>query len=212
MSFLREKRLLLGYLALGAPLPLPFNEVLEWPVLFLYWLLVIVFIRRAENPALKPLSNTHLNILGTLYLPVLVFDLWSALSRGQLVPTLLHMILFVLLVKLFAIRQEKDKWQILLAIFFRVRRGDGDQLPRHDRFLPAGRARRRTLGPRPLGRMAYPERAGARSSRSGQWFCRRGEGWPAPWLASCCSRCRFSSDCRGSPSRFWSAAAAWVCR
>ncbi len=36
MSFGREKRLLLGLLALLAPLPLPFNEVLEWPLLLLY--------------------------------------------------------------------------------------------------------------------------------------------------------------------------------
>ncbi len=31
MSFGRQKRLLLGWLALLAPIPLPFNEVLGWP-------------------------------------------------------------------------------------------------------------------------------------------------------------------------------------
>jgi hypothetical protein len=36
MSFARQKRLLLGWLALLAPVPLPFNEVLGWPAVGLY--------------------------------------------------------------------------------------------------------------------------------------------------------------------------------
>ena len=118
MSFLREKRLLLGWLALGAPLPLPLNQVLEWPALFLFLAVILFFLRRAEDPAFNPLTNRLLNVVGLIYLPFLGFDLWLGASRGQMVPALLHMLLFVLAVKLFAIRQEKDKWQVLLAIFF----------------------------------------------------------------------------------------------
>ena len=118
MTFPREKRLLLGWLALLAPLPLPFNEVLEWPVLFLYLVLVIHFLSRAEDPSRSWLDNRALNGLGLLYLPLLTFDTWQGAQRGQMVIPLLHLILFVLVVKLFSVRQEKEKWQVLLAIFF----------------------------------------------------------------------------------------------
>ena len=36
MTYAREKRLLLGLAALLAPLPLPFNQMLEWTVLALF--------------------------------------------------------------------------------------------------------------------------------------------------------------------------------
>lgn len=118
MTFAPEKRLLLGWLALVAPLPLPFNEVLEWPVLFLYLLALIHFLGRAEDPTRGWLDNRALNGLGLIYLPVLAFDAWQGAQRNQMVITLLHLILFVLVAKLYSVRQEKDKWHVLLAIFF----------------------------------------------------------------------------------------------
>ena len=38
MNFDRQKRFLLGQLALLAPLPLPFNETIGWPSLILFWI------------------------------------------------------------------------------------------------------------------------------------------------------------------------------
>lgn len=118
LTFGREKRLLLGWLALLAPLPLPFNEVLEWPVLFLYLVAVIHFLGRAEVAGRKWLDNRALNGLGLLYLPLLGFDAWQGYLRGQMVTPLLHLTLFVLVVKLFSMRFEKEKWHAFLAIFF----------------------------------------------------------------------------------------------
>ncbi|MEO1369068.1 MAG: DUF3488 domain-containing protein, partial [Acidobacteriota bacterium] len=118
MTFGREKRQLLGWLALLAPLPLPFNQVLEWPVLFAYTFLLIVFLHRVEQGQQEWLPNWALNALGLVYLPVLVLDVRFALIRDQAVQAALHLILFVLVAKLFSIRREKDKWHIFILIFF----------------------------------------------------------------------------------------------
>lgn len=118
MKFAREKRLLLGWLALLVPVPLPLNEVLEWPVLFAYAALVLYFVQRAEDGRSIVLSNGALNLLGLVYLPVLAIDLRHSLLRDQVVRALLHLLLFLLVVKLFAIRKENEKWHVLAAIFF----------------------------------------------------------------------------------------------
>lgn len=118
MTFGREKRLWLGSLALLAPIPLPFNQVLEWPFLFVYALFVIHYLQRAERGAWTVLGNWALNLLGLFYLPIFFLDLRAAFSRGNAVTALLHLILFLLVVKLYSIRREKDKWHIVIAIFF----------------------------------------------------------------------------------------------
>lgn len=118
MTFGREKRLLLGWLALLAPIPLPFNQVLEWPILFLYCLAVIYFLQRADSDAQNWLPNWALNGLGLLYLPFFVADIRLTFDRSSPVKALLHLILFLVVVKLFSIRQEKDKWHLMVAIFF----------------------------------------------------------------------------------------------
>ena len=118
MTFGREKRLWLGALALFAPIPLPFNQVLEWPFLFAYALFVIYFLQRAEQGSWITLGNWALNLLGLAYLPIFVIDLQAAFSRGNAVTALLHLILFLLVVKLFSIRRERDKWHIVVAIYF----------------------------------------------------------------------------------------------
>lgn len=118
MTFGREKRLWLGVLALLAPIPLPFNSVLEWPFLFGYALFIIYFLQRAEQGSWITLGNWALNLLGLAYLPIFAFDLKAAFSRGNAVTALLHLILFLLVVKLFSIRREKDKWHIVVAIYF----------------------------------------------------------------------------------------------
>ncbi|MCP4662078.1 MAG: DUF3488 domain-containing transglutaminase family protein [bacterium] len=118
MSFGREKRLLLGWMALLAPIPLPFNTVLEWPVLFVYALFVIFFMQRVERGAESWLPNWALNLLGLAYLPVLALDLWKSILRGRPVVALLHLIMFLILAKLYSIRREKDKWHLVIAAFF----------------------------------------------------------------------------------------------
>lgn len=118
MRYAREKRLLLGWLALLMPVPLPLNEVLEWPVLFVYAALVLFFVQRAEDGRSIVLSNGVLNLLGLVYLPILAVDLRQSLLRDQVVRALLHLLLFLLVVKLFAIRKESEKWHVLAAIFF----------------------------------------------------------------------------------------------
>jgi transglutaminase-like putative cysteine protease len=119
VTFAREKRLLLGVAALVVALPLPFNEMLEWPVLAAYMALVGAFLRRALSPATSErwLSNRTLNVLGLLYLPVLVFDVGTT-GRVQLLRPVLHLTLFVVLVKLWSLREEKHKWQVWIGIFF----------------------------------------------------------------------------------------------
>ena len=64
MSFGREKRLLLGWLAALAPLPLPFSDVLEWSFTLAYWLAVAVFLYRAAEGAEEWLPTWALNVIG----------------------------------------------------------------------------------------------------------------------------------------------------
>src|SRR4029079_12782220 len=98
MSLGKENRLRLGRLALLAPLPLPFNEVLEWPVLFVYALAVGLFLRRAWRDSGTCCPGGARTLLGLVYLPLLYLDLvvrWS----GQLVRPVIHLALFAVGVK-----------------------------------------------------------------------------------------------------------------
>jgi transglutaminase-like putative cysteine protease len=117
IAFGRQKRLLVGALALVAPLPLPWNQLLEWPYLAAYTLAVLLFLRRAQADPPDWLPNWAMNILGLAYLPFLFLDLrW--VYRGQLVRPLMHLVLYVLVVKLFALQRERDKWHAMIGIFF----------------------------------------------------------------------------------------------
>jgi len=116
MTFGRQKRLLLGWLALLAPIPLPFNEVVGWPVVALYLIGVLLFLRRTRNDPPRWLPLWAMNVLGLAYLPVFFIDLFG--FRRGLVQPVLHLCLFAVLVKLFAIVRERDKWQASVGIFF----------------------------------------------------------------------------------------------
>ncbi len=115
MSFARQKRLLLGWLALLAPVPLPFNDVLGWPAVALYLLGVAWFLRRSSGDPTRWLPLWGMNVLGLAYLPLFFIDLTA--GRG-LVRPVLHLCLFAVLVKLFAVVRERDKWQASIGIFF----------------------------------------------------------------------------------------------
>ncbi|HEX4495160.1 MAG TPA: transglutaminaseTgpA domain-containing protein [Thermoanaerobaculia bacterium] len=116
MSFARQKRLLLGWLALIAPIPLPFNGVIGWPMVILYLVGVVLFLRRASLDAATWLPAWGMNVLGLAYIPLFFLDLF-VISHGLVAPVL-HLCLFALVVKLFAIVRERDKWQASIGIFF----------------------------------------------------------------------------------------------
>ena len=71
MSFAYEKRFLVAGLAALAPLPLPFNDVIGWPSLVLFWLGVGLFAWRTSEGQIQPIPNWFMNILGLTYLPIL---------------------------------------------------------------------------------------------------------------------------------------------
>src|SRR5437763_1356229 len=116
MSFGRQKRLLLGWLALLAPLPLPFNGVVGWPVVAAYMAGVLYLLRRSSLDPPRWLPAWGMNVLGLIYIPIFLVDL-LVFPRG-LVQPVLHLGLFALLVKLFAIVRERDKWQASIGVFF----------------------------------------------------------------------------------------------
>jgi protein-glutamine gamma-glutamyltransferase len=117
VSFGRQKRLLVGWLALLAPLPLPFSDVIGWPVLAVYTLGVLLFLARVRRDPAGWLPLWGMNVLGLAYLPVLAADM-LVLHRGHLVAPMIHLGMFALLVKLFAMVRERDKWQVAIGIFF----------------------------------------------------------------------------------------------
>jgi|CXWL01.1.fsa_nt_gi hypothetical protein len=119
MTFAREKRLLLGGLALFAPIPLPFNQILGWVWLAVYLATLVLFLRRAAADRGPWLPNWAMNVLAVTYLPFFLFDA-LALSRGRVVVSVTHLLLFAIVVKLFGMRQERDKWQIAIATLFLV--------------------------------------------------------------------------------------------
>jgi len=115
MTFGRQKRLLLGWLALLAPIPLPFNDVVGWFPVALYAIGVLFFLRRASLDPPRWLPQWGMNVIGLAFLPLFLLDI--RFSRG-LVQPVLHLCLFAVLVKLFAIVRERDKWQASIGIFF----------------------------------------------------------------------------------------------
>jgi transglutaminase-like putative cysteine protease len=117
MTFARDKRLLAGVLAFLAPLPLPFNGTIGWPALALYLLGVLWFLRRASLDPPRWLPTWGMNVLGVAYLPLFALDVF-VLSGGRLVAPMLHLGLFAVLVKLFALVRERDKWQAAIGAFF----------------------------------------------------------------------------------------------
>ena len=117
MSFDRRKRVLLGSLALLAPIPLPFNEIVGWPSILVFSLAVALFLRRSLMGQSRPLPSWAMNLLGLVYLPFLLLD-FSLFWQGRVLRPLLHLALFTLAVKLFGLKRERDKWHVFLLTFF----------------------------------------------------------------------------------------------
>jgi transglutaminase-like putative cysteine protease len=117
VTFAREKRLLLGVLALLVAIPLPFNEVLEWPALVAFAAAVAAALRRAWFGSERWLSNRQLNALGLAYLPLLALD-FATVGRIHLVRPVIHLTLFGIAAKLWSLTRERDKWQTMIGMFF----------------------------------------------------------------------------------------------
>lgn len=117
MRFRREKAWLLGWMALIAPIPLPFNEVVEWPAVIAFMLAAALFLYRTDRGIEDVLPYWAMNLLALAYIPFLVSDL-SALKVGNVLRPLVHLALYGIAVKLFSLRAEKDKWHLFLGIFF----------------------------------------------------------------------------------------------
>ncbi len=99
MTYSRQKKMLLGLMAALAPLPLPFNLIVGWPVVVAFWLVVGTFIHRTRQGDLGSLPNWAMNVLGLFYLPLLYFDL-VVLWGGSVMRPLVHLALFTLCFKL----------------------------------------------------------------------------------------------------------------
>ncbi|MCP4205054.1 MAG: DUF3488 domain-containing protein [bacterium] len=117
MRFYREKSWLLGLLMLIAPLPLPFNEVVGWAPVLAFCGAAALFLYRTSRGADGVLPYWVMNLLGLLYIPFLLADV-SDLRVGRMLPPLIHLAMYAMAVKLFALRREKDKWHLFLGLFF----------------------------------------------------------------------------------------------
>ncbi|HSB62671.1 MAG TPA: DUF3488 and transglutaminase-like domain-containing protein [Thermoanaerobaculia bacterium] len=106
IPFLRERLLALGSLALLAPVPLFFSNALELAVLLGYLGVLAVLLLRVRRGRIPRLGNRWLNLAGLLYLPVIVADV--RFGSQTLLKTMLHLLLFTTLLKLAAIRKERD--------------------------------------------------------------------------------------------------------
>ena len=126
MNWWRSK-LWVGGTALLAPLPLPFNEMAVWPATIAYLILVGGWMLAVWRGAAALLPPWALNLLGALYLPVLLFDL-AAAQGGQVLRPLVHVAMFATAAKLFALRGERDKWHALLGSFFLFVAGMGSSV------------------------------------------------------------------------------------
>ncbi len=116
LPFRRERLLAVGALAFLVPIPLFFTNALELPPLLAYLGLLALLLLRFRRRATAPLSNTALNLAALGYAPLLLLDL-KLLSRS-LLSTMLHLLLFTLVLKLLAVRRERDFSTVLILVGF----------------------------------------------------------------------------------------------
>jgi transglutaminase-like putative cysteine protease len=82
-----------------------------------YWMALAVFLYRASQGSEEWLPVWALNLLGIVYLPVVYLD-FTRFVGSQVLRPLLHLACFALVVKLFALGRERDKWHLLIGTFF----------------------------------------------------------------------------------------------
>jgi protein-glutamine gamma-glutamyltransferase len=118
----RQKKLLLGSLALLVALPFPMNEpqpqgVVSWWVLLLYVGAVVAFMVRTwqgREPALPPWA---MNVAGLVYLPIFLARL-RTLGPVHIARPMVELLLFGLVMRFYGMRREREKWHVAVLLFF----------------------------------------------------------------------------------------------
>ncbi len=111
-SFLTKKRLLI-ILATLAPIPLPFNELISYSTLILYIVALLpLFIQTTKGKNIY-LPKWLLNLAGIVYIPIFFLD--TQISGGLITP-IVHLTMFTTYMKTWSLKEEREKWQLLLII------------------------------------------------------------------------------------------------
>ncbi|MBL8111356.1 MAG: DUF3488 domain-containing protein [Acidobacteria bacterium] len=106
LPFRKERLLSLGTLSLLAPIPLALTFTLEPAILVAFLAILGFFMLRVRQGRVPLLPNWVLNVAAVAYLFVFALDLRAG-SRS-LLKTTIHLLLFVLLLKLASVRKERD--------------------------------------------------------------------------------------------------------
>jgi chromate transport protein ChrA len=122
LAFARDKKLLLGALALLVAVPFPMNEprpmgVVSWPVLVVYLGAITLFLARTSRGLDAALPGWALNVAGLLYLPVFLIRL-REYGATHIARPMVELLLFSLVMRLFAMKREREKWQVAVLLFF----------------------------------------------------------------------------------------------
>ncbi|MEE2777886.1 MAG: DUF3488 and transglutaminase-like domain-containing protein [Acidobacteriota bacterium] len=122
LTFAREKRQILGVLAFAVALPFPMNEpqpegVVGMPGLMLYLSVVGFYIWRVAAEREATLPMWAMNILGLAYIPWFFYRLRSV-GPAHIAKPMVELLLFGLVVKLFSMRRESEKWHVTVLLFF----------------------------------------------------------------------------------------------
>ncbi|HVR28767.1 MAG TPA: DUF3488 and transglutaminase-like domain-containing protein, partial [Thermoanaerobaculia bacterium] len=122
LAFSREKKLLLGSLALLVAIPLPLNEprpqgVVSWPVLVLYLGAVAYFLARTWRGREPSLPGWAMNVAGLVYLPIFLVRLRD-IGGAHIARPMVELLLFGLVMRLFGMRREREKWHVAVLLFF----------------------------------------------------------------------------------------------
>jgi transglutaminase-like putative cysteine protease len=122
LTFSREKKLLLGTLAVLVALPFPLNEprpqgVVSWPVVLLYVAAVAVFLVRAFRGREIAFPMWSMNVAGLIYLPIFLMRL-RAIGPVHIARPMVELLLFGLVMRLYGMRREREKWHVAVLLFF----------------------------------------------------------------------------------------------
>lgn len=116
LPFHRERLLLVGRLALLAPVPLALNDSLAPPELLLYLALACVPLLLAARGRVVRVPDWALNLLGVLLLVGFYADL--RMGTRSLLKATIHLLLATTLTKLVSVVRERDFATLLLLVTF----------------------------------------------------------------------------------------------
>ncbi len=118
----RSLRWLLGVAALVVVAPLPFGEpqpagVAGWPMMAVHAAGCLWFLTLTARGSSWRLPNWAMNLIGLAYIPIFFFQvrLWVG---SNLVRPMVELLMVGLLAKLLSLRGDRDKWHVMVLIFF----------------------------------------------------------------------------------------------